>query len=139
MVLANGTIVNISYEKHPELVVAMRGSGDQFGWCVKGPFGVTDRKGIATKFTTEAHPMGQVWGGIRLYLANKKDALYEALHDFTANQKDPKSAIIFTHAQPLGLTSVYMLFFFYDGPTVPAGAFGKFLDIKPTIDICKTR
>jgi hypothetical protein len=31
MVLANGTIVNISYDKHPELVVAMRGSGDQFG------------------------------------------------------------------------------------------------------------
>jgi hypothetical protein len=31
MVLANGTIANISYEKHPELVRAMRGSGDQFG------------------------------------------------------------------------------------------------------------
>jgi hypothetical protein len=31
MVLPNGTIMNINYEKHPELVVAMRGSGDQFG------------------------------------------------------------------------------------------------------------
>jgi hypothetical protein len=81
----------------------------------------------------------QVWGGIRIYLANKMDALYSALHDFTANQKDPKAAIIFTHAQPLGLTTVYMLFFFYDGPTVPAGAFGQFLDIPPTINMCKTR
>jgi hypothetical protein len=31
MVLPNGTIVNINQEKHPELIVAMRGSGDQFG------------------------------------------------------------------------------------------------------------
>jgi hypothetical protein len=83
--------------------------------------------------------MGQVWGGIRIFLGNKKDALYEALHDFAANQKDPKSAIIFTHMQPLGMMSAYMLFFFYDGPTVPAGAFGKFMGIKATIDMCKTR
>jgi hypothetical protein len=32
-----------------------------------------------------------------------------------------------------------MLFFFYDSPEVPSGAFGKFIDIKPTIDLCKTR
>jgi hypothetical protein len=45
MVLANGTITDISYERNPELAVALRGSGDQFG--------------IATRFTAEAHPMGQ--------------------------------------------------------------------------------
>ena len=95
---------------------------------------------VLAEATVFEHSSSQIWGGIRLYAnANKKDALYEALHDFTANQKDPKSAIIFTHAQPLGLTSVYMLFFFYNGPTVPAGAFGKFMDIKATIDMCKTR
>jgi hypothetical protein len=33
IVLANGTIANLSYERHPDLVVAMRGSGDQFGSC----------------------------------------------------------------------------------------------------------
>jgi hypothetical protein len=74
-----------------------------------------------------------------VFLANQKTALYEALHDFTGKQRDKKAAIIFTHAQPLGLTSVYMLFFFYDGPTVPKGAFGKLTDIKGTIDMCKTR
>jgi hypothetical protein len=72
-------------------------------------------------------------------LGNAKKALYAALYDFVKAQKDPKAAIIFTHDQPLGLMSVYMLFFFYDGPEVPPGAFGKFLDISPAIDLCKTR
>jgi hypothetical protein len=31
MVNANGTIVNIDAEKQPELAVALRGSGSQFG------------------------------------------------------------------------------------------------------------
>ncbi len=65
--------------------------------------------------------------------------MLEALYDFTKNQRDPKAAIIFTHAQPLGLTPIYAIFFFYDGPAVPAGAFGKFMDITPTINMCKTR
>jgi len=46
MVLANGSITNISYEKNKDLVVAMRGGGNQFGIC--------------TKFTTQAYPIGKV-------------------------------------------------------------------------------
>lgn len=29
--MANGTIVNITQETHPDLAVAMRGGGNQFG------------------------------------------------------------------------------------------------------------
>lgn len=72
-------------------------------------------------------------------MGGSRDALYEALHDYIAAPKDPKSAVIFTHLQPVGLFNAYMLFFSYDGPNPPPGAFGKFWDIKATIDMCKTR
>ncbi|KAF2670504.1 FAD-binding domain-containing protein [Microthyrium microscopicum] len=126
MVLPNATIANIKASDHKLLTEALRGSGDQFG--------------ITTKFTTQAYPMGKVWGGIRIFLGSQKDALYEALQDFTANPpNNGKSAVIFTHTQPLGLLNVYALFFFHDGPTPAKGAFGKFDDIKPTIDLCQVR
>jgi hypothetical protein len=32
--LANGTIANIDASKNPELAVALRGSGSQFGRCL---------------------------------------------------------------------------------------------------------
>jgi hypothetical protein len=35
LVLANGTIANIKYATRPDLAVAMRGSGDQFGMLLR--------------------------------------------------------------------------------------------------------
>jgi len=73
-----------------------------------------------------------------MYLANSRE-LYEAMHDYILNPPTTKSAIIFTHGQPAGFIKFYMLFFFYDGPEPPAGAFGKLTNIKPTVDYTKTR
>jgi hypothetical protein len=72
-------------------------------------------------------------------MANK-DAIHTAFHGFVQNnEKDPKAAIIMNHEQAVGGPAGFMVFFFYDGETPPKGAFGKFEDIKPSLDFCKTR
>lgn len=85
--------------------------------------------------------MGKVWGGYRLYSGmSNKDAIHTAFHEFVQNnEKDPKAAIILNHEQAVGGLAGFMIFFFYDGEKPPKGAFGKFEDIKPTIDLVKVR
>lgn len=54
MVLANGSISNISYLSHPDLYFALRGGGKNFG--------------IVTRFDLETFTQGPVWGGHNFYL-----------------------------------------------------------------------
>jgi hypothetical protein len=122
----------------------MRGSGSQFGKSKCLPREkrlLTDVEGIVTQFTVKVHPIGQVWGGSRIYSEKQAEALYEALHDFVpANAEDPKEAIIFTDLIILGGEKLYLNFYFYDGPEPPTtGPLAKFLEIPSTIDSCKTQ
>jgi hypothetical protein len=41
-VLPNGTIANINAKNNPDVLIAMRGSGDQFGWQ---SIGTVDKNG----------------------------------------------------------------------------------------------
>ncbi|QPC78028.1 hypothetical protein HYE68_008780 [Fusarium pseudograminearum] len=127
MVNANGTIVNIDAEKQPELAVALRGSGGQFG--------------IVTKFTIKAYPIGKVWGGLRTYDDSKTDELYQAMHKFIPyNNEDPKAAIITTSLILTGGSRINLMFYFYDGEKPPTtGPFADFLKIKSTLDTTKTQ
>ncbi|QPH19710.1 hypothetical protein C2857_005003 [Epichloe festucae Fl1] len=56
-VTADGSIRYINATEEPDLAVAMRGSGSQFG--------------IVTQFTIRTHPIGKIWGGTRVYDASK--------------------------------------------------------------------
>ncbi|KAF4455710.1 hypothetical protein F53441_2027 [Fusarium austroafricanum] len=125
MVNANGTIVTIDAKAQPELAVALRGSGSQFG--------------IVTQFTIRAYPIGKVWGGIRMYDESKTDEIYEAMHRFIPyNSKDPKAAIIVTNLILTGSTRPNLLFYFYDGEKPPtSGPFADLLKIKSTYDSTK--
>lgn len=116
-VMANGSIINVDASTHPDLAQAMRGSGSQFG--------------IVTKFTVKVHPIGDVWGGSCVYDNSKKDALYAALHNFTAHgAEDPKAAIIFSDVI-LGAIKTTFMYYFYDGPERPAtGPFADFMKIS---------
>jgi hypothetical protein len=116
-VMANGSIINVDANTHPDLAQAMRGSGSQFG--------------IVTKFTVKVHPIGDVWGGSCVYDDNKKAALYSALHNFTANgAEDPKAAIIFSDVILGAIKSTFM-YYFYDGPEHPTtGPFADFMKIS---------
>ncbi|KAH7320084.1 hypothetical protein B0I35DRAFT_451019 [Stachybotrys elegans] len=125
-VLPNGTIAYINATTRPDLAVAMRGSGSQFG--------------IVTEFTIQAHPIGQVWGGARIYGADQFDALYQALHNFVpGNADDPKAAIIFARSEGSGAITP-LIFYFYDGAEVPADSpLAEFLAIKPLVDLTSTQ
>ena len=68
------------------------------------------------------------------------DQIWAALHDFIANgQENPKAAIICNSNFAIGGLKIYMVFYFYDGPTPPAGAFGKFESILPLLDLTGTK
>ncbi|KAF4333310.1 6-hydroxy-d-nicotine oxidase [Fusarium beomiforme] len=127
MVNWNGTIVNIDSKTQPELAVALRGSGSQFG--------------IVTKFTVRAYSIGKVWGGIRTYDESKTDELYETMHKFIPySNEDPKAAIIVTSLILTGSSRINLLFYFYDGEKPPTtGPFADFLKIKSTLDTTKTQ
>lgn len=126
-VMPNGSIVNINATTRPDLAVAMRGSGSQFG--------------AVTQFTIETHPIGNIWGGLRIYTNASRDALTTALHNFVPNgADDPKAAVIFTDILAIGSTPIIIVYYFYDGPTVPTDSIlAEFLSIPALADQTSTR
>jgi hypothetical protein len=78
--------------------------------------------GIVTQFTIRAHPIGKVWGGIRIYDSSQKDAVFQALHDFVPScGDDAKGAIILTNIVSAIKPLSFLIFYFYDGETHPDG------------------
>ncbi|KUJ08661.1 FAD-binding domain-containing protein [Mollisia scopiformis] len=127
VVLANASIVNANASSNSDLYWALKGGGNQFG--------------IVTKFTMKTHPIGQIWGGIRSYAATEAEALLNATENFNENyDKDPKAAVIVTGEIAIdSLLEIFVVFFFYDGPTAPAGIFDEFNAIPFLTDGTETR
>lgn len=133
VVLANGTITHANRTLNSDLWWALRGGGNQFA--------------IVTNFKLQAHPAGingQVWGGVRLYNLDKAPALFSAVQKFTENYPDTKAAIIatFIFGGPLNIINAFtgpLFFFFYDGPTPPAGIFDDFDAIESISNDTQTR
>jgi hypothetical protein len=123
VVLGNGTIVNANRTSHSDLWWALRGGGNRFG--------------IVTKFTLQAHDLGdngQVWGGIRSYSAEKRQDVFNALSTFIRDYPDAKAAVIptFSFGSPPGSNPT--IAFFYDGSTPPANAFSGLENVEPILD-----
>ncbi|KAM5361883.1 hypothetical protein ACJZ2D_012828 [Fusarium nematophilum] len=127
MVAANGTIVNVNVEDYPDLAVALKGSGSQFG--------------IVTRFDVLAHKIGKVWGGMRIYNGDKKDQIFKALHDFVPySNEDSKGAIIVTNIFAVGSTELFIVFYFYDGEKPPtSGPFADLLKLDSILDQTSTQ
>ena len=125
--MANGSIVNVDAEAHPDLAQAMRGSGGQFG--------------IVTKYTMKPHHIGDVYGGYCFYDNSQDDNIHAVLHDFVANgAQDPKAAVIFSQLIALDGLKTSVIFTFYDGPTPPkTGPFADVLKIPGIACLPKTR
>ena len=129
--LANGTIVNASEKSHPDLYFALRGGGNQFA--------------IVTKFVLKTYDIGRhgtIWGGVRTFAVGQHSKILAAISNFTANNKDPKAAIIptFNYFAALGLNFPgSLVFFFYDGGDKPEGVFDEFLRIPALSDSTKSK
>ncbi|KAI9676693.1 MAG: hypothetical protein M1822_008256 [Bathelium mastoideum] len=117
-VLANGSIINANRTSNSDIFYAMQGGGNQFG--------------IVTKFTLKTFDIGQVWGGTKTYAGSDYKTLLGATANFTQNFTDPKAAVIVTNDFTLDdLASIIVIFYFYDGPTPPAGIFDEFDQVTP--------
>ena len=104
----------------------MQGGGNQFG--------------IVITYTFKTFDIGQVWGGTATYSGTDHEAIYGATANFTANNKDPKAAVIVTTDYTLDdLVSIIVMFYFYDGQTPPAGVFDDFNATKPLTSNMKTQ
>ncbi|KAK7398692.1 hypothetical protein QQX98_011934 [Neonectria punicea] len=127
MVMPNGTIVNVTVKDHPELAVALKGSGSQFG--------------IVTQFTLLAHKIDKVWGGIRIFTSGKRDQIFKTLHDLVPHSnEDPKGAIIVSDTIAIASTEIYIVFFFYNGESPPSsGPFVDLLKVDSLIDYTSTQ
>ena len=128
VVLSDGTIANANSTSNSDLWWALKGGGNRFA--------------IVTKFTLQAYPAGingNVWGGIRIYSPNDRQALFTGLSEFVRDYPDAKAAIIptFEIGLPNALVESPTLFFFYDGPTPPPEAFSGVSKVNPVADFTR--
>ncbi|KAK2613172.1 hypothetical protein N8I77_000099 [Diaporthe amygdali] len=120
VVLPNGTITTASASINTDLFFALKGGLNRFA--------------VVTSIIYETHPQpSQIFGGQRVYTADKADALLNATEVFARTVTDPKAQIILTleGLPALGLTPVVLIF--YDGPD-PGNSFTMFDGIIPVTD-----
>ncbi|OQV04670.1 FAD binding domain-containing protein [Cladophialophora immunda] len=96
VVLADGSVVTVTRETHPDLFWALRGAGTNFG--------------IVTRFEFVAFEQGQIWGGVKQYLEGSEAQAIALLDKFCKGQDPASSAadvfaeafIIIAYVAPMG-------------------------------------
>jgi len=128
IVLADGTITNVTASSNPDLFKALKGGGNNFG--------------VVTNYKLQAHPQADIWGGNLVFLRTPETdkKILKAVRDFTEYNTDDKAAVIVT-AERANLNAVdsWILFLFYDSPTIPADFFKNFTDAGPTLNTFRRR
>jgi FAD/FMN-containing dehydrogenase len=110
MVLADGSIVEVSETRKPDLFWGVRGAGAQFG--------------IVTRFTSRAHPQDDVWGGALVFTLDKVPELVAFANEFhNRGATDHNFLIVFTCAPPDYTMPVVITGVFYNGPAIEAEQF----------------
>ncbi|KAH8890090.1 FAD binding domain-containing protein [Thozetella sp. PMI_491] len=128
LVLSNATVVTVSSTSHPDLFLALKGGGNNYG--------------IVTSFLVKAHPQGEVWGGNIVFNATNETntAILAAVRGFTQAYPDDKAGIILTaELSGGGIVDIWVLFLYYNGPVPPAGVFDAFTSIGAWSNTCKTQ
>lgn len=129
MVLANSSVVRVREDNYPDLFMALRGGGNNFG--------------IVTSYLLQVYPQGDIWGGNLIFDATPEvtEAMLAAVRDFTENYDDEKAGIIVTAERTLAtLVDIWVIFLYYNGPERPEGVFDKFFAISDfKLNTCKTQ
>jgi FAD/FMN-containing dehydrogenase len=74
VVTADGQVVEVSADDHPDLFWALRGGGGNFG--------------VVTSFTYRLHPVAAVYGGLLGYPADRAAEVLQAYRDISADAPD---------------------------------------------------
>lgn len=82
VITASGVVVTASSTKFPDLYWALRGGGNNFG--------------IVTNFKLRAFPLGNMWGGMRVFTESNIAAVLDAQYKFatTGSSQDTDAAFI---------------------------------------------
>ncbi|KAK5656888.1 hypothetical protein OQA88_4439 [Cercophora sp. LCS_1] len=123
MVLADGSIITVSETEKPDLFWAVRGAGAQFG--------------VVTRFTSRAHPQGDIWGGVLVFGLDKVPELVAFANEFHGRGAiDHNLILIFTCAPPEYTTPVVCAGVFYNGSeTEGKQFFAPLLALNPIADM----
>jgi FAD/FMN-containing dehydrogenase len=119
VVTASGIIVNATPTSFSDLYWALRGGGNNFG--------------IVTNFKLHAFPLGQMWGGQRIYTENNFGAVLDAIHTFatTGSSKDTDAAQIVSFGAIAGVGKIAIVQMHYAQPISNASAFSAFTPLTP--------
>lgn len=86
MVLADGSVVTVNKDQHPDLFWAIRGGGGNFG--------------IVTSFKFQAHPVKTVIGGPTLFPIERTEEIMEWYHNFIHKAPDDLNGFVATMIIP---------------------------------------
>ncbi|KAF2131847.1 FAD binding domain-containing protein [Dothidotthia symphoricarpi CBS 119687] len=122
LVTASGLAINASPTSYADLYWALRGGGNNFG--------------IVTNFKLAAFPLGQMWGGQRVYLENSFPNVLDAIYQFTVtgSSKDVDAAQIVTFASAPGIGKVAFANLHYAKPVANASVFDSWNNITAIDD-----
>lgn len=124
VVLADGTITTASKTQNSDIWTGLKGGGGQFA--------------IVTDFVLQTFPIGNVWGGYKIFAMDQKDKVLTATHNLVSDYYDPKAAVIVTFTTTLNtLVDIFVVFFYYNDPTGPGEILKEFDAIPSIIDATK--
>lgn len=124
VVTASGELTRANKNQNSDLFYALKGGGNQFA--------------IVTEFVMQTYPIGQVWGGHKIFTMDKKAALINATHNLVSDYYDTKAAVIVTYSSTLDtLVDIFVVFFFYNSPNGPGKILDEFNAIPALLDATK--
>ncbi|KAK7033696.1 hypothetical protein VNI00_012696 [Paramarasmius palmivorus] len=111
-----------------DVVTATSTSNEDLFFGLKGGGG--NNLGVVTKIDYKAIAQPAVWGGLNVYLEENLDDLAEAIAQFELNNEDLKAVIGVTYAYDPSQGGLFAsVFFYYHGPSAPAGTFDALLAV----------
>ena len=121
IVLANGTILNVTKSAYSDLFKALKGGSSNFG--------------IVTSFTIRTFQLGGIWGGNIFYQAEPTlDQQLKAFNEFTANDDyDINAAVQMSISFSPSVGNVFVNQPFYALPQINPPALQPFTKIQPQL------
>ncbi|KAF1969982.1 FAD binding domain protein [Bimuria novae-zelandiae CBS 107.79] len=126
VIIADGSILNVSATSHPDLWRALKGGSNNFG--------------IVTRFTLRTIRSGPIWGGY-LYLPSfQAPKILAGLHDVLRNPMDQHAAgpmASFTYSQSLGIQIISVSLLYTKAITKWPDCFAMFKPLWRFWSTCK--
>lgn len=122
VVTASGLVINATPNSFSDLYWALRGGGNNFG--------------IVTNFKLNAFPLGQMWGGQRIYTENNFKAVLDAIYKFgsTGSSTDTDAANIVSFGNIAGVGKIAIVQMHYAQPVANPPVLSDYAAITPLMD-----